>query len=96
MSPARVVMFGVGWCGHCRTAKPEFMTAAEQVGSGMKYADMETDAGRALANKFSKAGHLIQGYPTFFGRTASAKIVQYNGPRTAANFVKFYQECAKS
>ena len=79
-------MFGVDWCGHCKTAKPEF----ESLGSTM------TIGGKDVALRFvnpetnpdAAKGYEIGGYPTFYLDTPQGRT-KYSGARNAAGFRSF-------
>jgi thioredoxin-like negative regulator of GroEL len=81
-------MFGVSWCPHCISTKPEFEaltsipTISERV--QIRYVDAE-------AEKAATQGFDIQGYPTFYLVQGSQKI-KYSGPREQAAFVDFLQK----
>jgi len=71
-SDATFTMFGVDWCGHCKTAKPKFESMGPTVTIGdkvvaLRFVNPEKD-------KASAAGYEIEGYPTFY--------LDYNGQRT--------------
>ena len=81
-------MFGVSWCPHCVSAKPEFEaltsipTISEKV--QIRYVDAE-------AEKAATQGFEIQGYPTFYLVRGSQKI-KYSGSRDKAGFVAFLKQ----
>lgn len=81
-------MFGVSWCPHCVSAKPEFEalasipTISEKV--QIRYVDAE-------AEKAATQGFEIQGYPTFYLVNGSQKI-KYSGSRDQAGFVSFLKQ----
>jgi thiol-disulfide isomerase/thioredoxin len=81
-------MFGVSWCPHCVSAKPEFEslksipTISERV--QIRYVDAE-------AEKAATQGFEIQGYPTFYLVQGSQKI-KYSGSRDQAGFAEFLKK----
>ena len=81
-------MFGVSWCPHCISAKPEFEalksipTISERV--QIRYVDAE-------AEKAATQGFEIGGYPTFYLVNGSQKI-KYSGPREQAGFAAFLKQ----
>lgn len=85
-SGATFKMFGVDWCPHCVSAKPEF----EKLGSTMTIGD------RSVSLQFvnpetdpeSAKGYDIRGYPRFFLDSSSGRQ-EYKGPRTADGFRQF-------
>lgn len=91
------IMFGVPWCPHCTSAKPQF----EALGSGssgssgstatigertvsVRYVNPEQDP-KAAEN------YQIDGYPTFF-LVKNGQALKYPGARTTAGFRQFLQE----
>lgn len=90
---ATFYMFGVDWCPHCQTAKPEFekLGLTKTIGGqsvSMVYVNPEKEPQK-------KAGFDIQGYPTLILQTADGSKVPYKGPRTAAGFEQFLQASLK-
>jgi thiol-disulfide isomerase/thioredoxin len=90
---ATFYMFGVDWCPHCQTAKPEFenLGATKTIGEqtvAMVYVNPEKEPQK-------KAGFDIQGYPTLILQTADGSKVPYKGPRTTAGFEQFLQSQLK-
>lgn len=81
-------MFGVSWCPHCISAKPEFEalasipTISEKV--QIRYVDAE-------AEKAATKGFEITGYPTFYLVNGSQKI-KYSGSRDQTGFVAFLKQ----
>lgn len=76
-------MFGVDWCPHCKSAKPEF-EAIKTSGVVTRYVNPEKE-------KQAAAGFDIQGYPTFVLVKDGQKI-PYKGERTKAGFEQFLQQ----
>jgi thiol-disulfide isomerase/thioredoxin len=86
---AKFTMFGVDWCPHCVSAKPEF----ESLGS------TQTIGGTAVSMKVvnpeqepeAAKGYQVDGYPTMILETGG-KQIKYEGPRNKAGFLQFLQE----
>lgn len=88
----KFMMFGVPWCPHCVSAKPEF----EKLGSSgptvtigarpvsLVYVNPEQDAQAA-------SGYDIQGYPTFY-LVKDGQQTKYSGPRTTDGFLEFLKQ----
>jgi hypothetical protein len=97
-------MYHAEWCGHCKTAKPEFakMCGKDDIGSedvtivvGGK--DVVVKAYESTANKDkideAKArGIDIKGFPTFVLITTDGSVYNYEGPRKSDEFLKFLNE----
>merc|ERR1719347_979162 len=83
-----LVEFYAPWCGHCKQLVPTWDKLGE------KYAD---HASIVIAKMDSTANELeevkVQGFPTIkLFKKGSNEIVDYNGERTEAGFVKFLDE----
>jgi thiol-disulfide isomerase/thioredoxin len=86
---SKFFMFGVDWCPHCRSAKPEFQAlgTTKTIGGqavSMQYVDPEKEPEAAK-------GFEISGYPTFYLMHQGQKH-RYQGPRTKAGFEQFLSE----
>jgi thiol-disulfide isomerase/thioredoxin len=86
---SKFFMFGVDWCPHCRSAKPEFQALGTTKTIGgqnvtMQYVDPEKETEAAK-------GFEISGYPTFYLVHQGQKH-RYQGPRTKAGFEQFLSE----
>lgn len=60
--PSLLIMFYAPWCGHCKRAKPHFVTAADKLaasGSGGKLAAVDCTKQLELSKRFG-----IKGFPT--------------------------------
>ena len=84
--PATFTMFGVEWCGHCRTTKPEFMKLGPKVTIGGKQVTCRyVDADQ---QKDTLAGYDVQGYPSIFYDEGDTRV-KYEGERTKEGFEAF-------
>mgnify|MGYP001236869625 CR=1 FL=1 len=79
-------MFYVNWCGHCKTAKPEFVEFSEN----NKDISTEMIDAEDQANADLVAAHDIKGYPTFI-LTKNKENIVYEGERTAEGFKQFVE-----
>lgn len=81
-----LVMFFAPWCGHCQNAKPKFLKAskafAEEVNKAFTAVDCTQDS-----DLCDKQG--VNGYPTIKYYRYGAFVVEYDGERTAADFLSF-------
>jgi thioredoxin-like negative regulator of GroEL len=86
---ATFLMFGVDWCPHCVSAKPEFekLDATQTIG--------ETVVTRKVVNPEKEPeaakGYQVEGYPTIILEKDGQQI-KYEGPRKTDDFQKFLQE----
>jgi thioredoxin-like negative regulator of GroEL len=87
------IMFGVPWCPHCTSAKPQFEALSSGSGStvtigertvSVRYVNPEQDPSAA-------ANYQIDGYPTFF-LVKDGQALKYPGARTTTGFQQFLQE----
>ncbi|KAH7671078.1 protein disulfide-isomerase A1 protein [Dioscorea alata] len=80
--------FYAPWCGHCKKLAPILDEVA---------VSFENDANVIIAKMDATANDVpnefeVRGYPTVFFSSASNKIVQYNGDRTAEDIINFIQK----
>ena len=92
-----MIMVKADWCGHCKTATPEFEKACEILKNdnvifcyvnvtGKTPAEVET---KPLVSKFFKD---FRGFPNITSFKNGKEFVKYNGPRKADSFVQFVKE----
>lgn len=81
---SEVIICKASWCGHCKTAMPEFekLVAASPVklkdGSDVTIRMLDSDADSAAVQALN-----IRGFPTILIRSSpNAKPEEYSGPRT--------------
>lgn len=84
------VMFYAPWCGHCKSAKPEFekfMKKLETEGSKVKAVMIDCEENKDMARKYD-----VQGFPTFKlfpnGMSGSG-VKEYNGARSIDGWASF-------
>ncbi|EFN53221.1 hypothetical protein CHLNCDRAFT_137098 [Chlorella variabilis] len=83
------------WCGHCKRLVPEYIALGQKIAADPKLksrvliAKVDADAHRELGEKFG-----VRGFPTikWFPRGKAADPVDYNGGRSADDFLKFINE----
>jgi thiol-disulfide isomerase/thioredoxin len=84
-----VVICKAEWCGHCKTAKPEFddLLSASPIslkdGTKATVRVLDADADKAELAKYSP-----KGYPCIFIMNGG-KQTEYPGPRTKAGVIDF-------
>ena len=87
-SDYKMVMYGVDWCPHCVSSKPEFeaLGATKTIGGKV----IEFQVVNPEKDKAAAEGKDIRGYPTFHLYDSSGKLVkEYEGERTTAGFEGF-------
>lgn len=86
-----LVMFYAPWCGHCKKAKPEFSSAADELKDELKAAfaavDCTVDTNRPICESYE-----VKGFPTIKYLNYGKNPEDYNGGREHADFVRFMQE----
>jgi thiol-disulfide isomerase/thioredoxin len=84
------VMYGVDWCPHCVSAKPEFAS----LGSTKTIGGATVSCVQVNPEKEpEKVKQKVDGYPAFHLYDAQGKLVkEYSGPRKTAGFEKFLNE----
>jgi thiol-disulfide isomerase/thioredoxin len=88
------VMYGVDWCPHCVSAKPEFakLGSTKTIG-GAKVACVLVNPEKEPEKVKGK----VEGYPTFHLYDAQGSLVkEYSGPRNADGFEKFLAETVRA
>jgi len=82
-------MYYADWCGHCKTAKPEFSEFAKQgvltIGNQNCKIRMISPEKEPEAAK----GKNIKGFPSFLLETVDGKTVEYTGERNTAGYMSF-------
>jgi thiol-disulfide isomerase/thioredoxin len=84
------IMYGVDWCPHCVSAKPEFaaLGSTKTIG-GAKVACTIVNPEKEP----EKVKQKVEGYPTIHLYDAQGKLVkEYSGPRTTAGFEAFLNQ----
>lgn len=82
-SPSELLIVKAGWCGHCKTAAPEFqrLVAATPVtlkdGSSVTIRMLDEGADKAEVQALQ-----VKGFPTILYRGPSGDRMEYSGPRT--------------
>ena len=90
-----MVEFYAPWCGHCKSLKPEYKKAADELASlGVDTAQLvavDATQSNELASQYD-----VQGYPTLMFAPGGdmANKVSYDGPRDAESIVAFIKENA--
>lgn len=79
-------MFYAPWCGHCKAAKPEFMSAAKQFSDDKKVAFAALDC---TVHQSVCSQQEVSGYPTIKYFNYGKKDFRYMGGRTEGDFVEF-------
>ena len=83
-------MFYAPWCGHCKTAMPEFDKLASNPPNGVKVVKINCDEDE---NKELAKAQNIQGFPTirYYKNGMNGGFQEYNGERTYDGFTQFLQ-----
>jgi len=81
-----LVEFYAPWCGHCQRLEPEWKAAAgqifEETGDKVKMGALDATANQQTAGQYG-----IQGYPTIKIFYPDGRVEDYNGGRSASDFV---------
>ncbi|PVD35860.1 hypothetical protein C0Q70_02829 [Pomacea canaliculata] len=85
-----LVMFYAPWCGHCKKAKPEFMSAAAQFKDDSKVLFGAVDC---TTQQSICTAHDVTGYPTFkYFNYLNKNSQKYMGGREENDFVNFMRD----
>jgi len=82
-----MIMFYAQWCGHCKSAKPEYSKAAQLLAT--EAPDTALGAIDCVKHKGAGAKYNVGGYPTFNYYKKGKLIGEYNQGRRASDFVEF-------
>ena len=80
---SEIIICKAAWCGHCKTAMPEFerLVSASPVklknGSDVTIRMLDSDADSAAVKALN-----IRGFPTILYKNGSGQSQEYPGPRT--------------
>ncbi len=84
-------MFYAPWCGHCKTAHPEFEKFKNSYKGKVKVVDIDGDKDKATMKK-----HNVQGFPTmcYYPNEMSnpKNFKEYSGERTAEGMKAFVEQ----
>jgi thiol-disulfide isomerase/thioredoxin len=75
-----VLIFYAPWCGHCKSAMPEFKKAVEQSNGKVKLINSDDPESKQLLKDYG-----IDSFPTIVNSNRET----YRGPRKAQNIVDF-------
>ena len=85
-------MFYADWCGHCKTAKPEFEELSNKgpITVNGKKCTIRLVSPEKEPEKAK--GKPIKGFPTFLMETPGGETVEYRGERNMDGYLKFINE----
>merc|ERR1712176_1103680 len=83
---SKVLQSDTPWCGHCRILEPEWKKAAgelhEQTGGKIEMGALDATESQQTAGQYG-----IQGYPTIKIFYPDGRVEDYQGGRTASDFI---------
>lgn len=91
-------MYYADWCGHCKTAKPDFEELVKQspIIVGGRAVNIRMVSPEKEADKVD-AGAKIDGFPTFyFKNDKTGQLEQYGGERNVPGYKKFLEGMVKN
>ena len=85
-------MYYADWCGHCKSAKPEFESLVAK--SPLDINGVKCNVRMVSPEKEPNLvkGKPIKGFPTFLMETPDGKAVEYKGSRSTDGYLKFINE----
>eukprot|EP00258_Populus_trichocarpa_P001734 XP_002300980.2 protein disulfide-isomerase [Populus trichocarpa] len=81
--------FYAPWCGHCQKLAPILEEVAISFQSDADVVIAKLDA---TANDIPSDTYDVKGFPTIFFRSATGKLVQYEGDRTKQDIIDFIEK----
>lgn len=83
------VMFGTGWCGHCKRLKP----IVEKVADKTKHPSHQVAFVDCSAHDATCSKHEISGYPTmkYFNENTGTKGAEYEGDNSEVAMIQFIE-----
>uniref|UniRef100_A0A7C8Z5M3 Protein disulfide-isomerase n=1 Tax=Opuntia streptacantha TaxID=393608 RepID=A0A7C8Z5M3_OPUST len=81
--------FYAPWCGHCKKLAPILDEVAVSLENDPDVVIAKLDA---TANDVPDDSFDVKGYPTVYFRSASGKILRYDGSRTKEDIIEFIQK----
>lgn len=88
-TPITLTMYYADWCGHCQTAKPEFLKLGSTQTIGGKVVNVKMVNPEASPDE--AVGVDIRGFPTIILKKGETSV-EYQGPRTYSDFQTFLQK----
>ena len=89
-NPSVLVMFYAPWCGHCKRAKPHFVSAAAKLkaeGVEGKVAAVDCTVNRKLSQRFE-----VKGFPTIKYFKDGEMAFDVGDAREEASIIKFMKD----
>ena len=83
------IMYYADWCPHCKTAMPDFDTFAGNGTIVVNGVDVSVQKYESTKDAEKLKGKNIKGFPTFYLNTADGKNIEYKGPRSSDEYLKF-------
>jgi len=82
-------MYYADWCGHCKSAKPDFQKLVSQ--SPIDVNGVKCNVRMVSPEKEPELakGKQIKGFPTFVMETPDGKSVEYKGSRSMDGYLEF-------
>lgn len=82
--PIAFVWFHADWCGHCVAMKDEYEQAAEELSGKVSFIKINADKFPQLCKLYN-----VESYPTLKLFKNGQEVEDYEGKRTATNFVNW-------
>lgn len=78
-----MVIFYAPWCGHCKSAMPDWDSAAKEADEGIKFGKVDCTAHQSICSNYG-----VQGYPTIKA-FINGKAEDYSGARDKESFLTY-------
>ena len=83
------IMYYAEWCPHCKTVMPDFDNFSKDGSITVNGKSVNVKKYEASKDADKIQGKNIKGFPTFMLSTAEGNDIEYKGPRTSDDYLKF-------
>ena len=86
------IMYYADWCPHCKSVLPAFTDFAADGKIAINGQDVYLNKYESTKDADKLKGKNIKGFPTFVLTTIDGNTIEYKGPRTTDEYLKFLNQ----